>query len=114
MKYSNIDYELVEYEQGDGPDFSKEAWFSEKHNLGFDFPNLPYLIDGDFKLTETQAIHKYLAAKCQPELLGEDVEHKAYIDMLANVIYDLKWAITRPLYDGNRPAAIKVINEKFP
>jgi glutathione S-transferase len=28
------------------------AWFGgDKNKLGFDFPNLPYLINGDFKLT---------------------------------------------------------------
>jgi len=42
---------MVEYEQGDAPDFSKEVWFSIKPTLGFDFPNLPYLTDGDYKLT---------------------------------------------------------------
>jgi glutathione S-transferase len=30
-------------------------------NLGLDFPNLPYLIKGDFKLTESIAIAKYIA-----------------------------------------------------
>lgn len=33
------------------------AWFGgDKQSLGFDFPNLPYLIDGDLKLSETIAI----------------------------------------------------------
>jgi glutathione S-transferase len=35
-----------------------------------DFPNLPYLIDEDYKLTESMAIMKYIAAKWKPELLG--------------------------------------------
>jgi type I restriction enzyme M protein len=30
-----------------------------------DFPNLPYFIDGDFKLSETNAIHEYIADKCR-------------------------------------------------
>jgi len=34
--------------------------------------------------------------------------------MLANVIYDLKMGMMMPLYDGNREASLKVINEKFP
>ena len=35
-----------------------EAWFAtEKEASGLDFPNLPYLIDGDFKITEHKAIN---------------------------------------------------------
>ena len=38
-----------------------EEWFSgDRHKLGFDFPNLPYLMDGDYRLTETNAISKYI------------------------------------------------------
>ena len=34
------------------------------------FPNLPYFIDGDFKMTETIAIHKYIADKSLKEQLS--------------------------------------------
>jgi len=35
----------------------REEWFeNDKKNLNLAFPNLPYLIDGDFKLTESAAI----------------------------------------------------------
>jgi len=35
-----------------------------------EYPNLPYLIDGESKITETAAIHMYIAKKYQPSLLG--------------------------------------------
>eukprot|EP00116_Pleurobrachia_bachei_P006305 sb/3466567/ len=39
-------------------------WFGElKENLDLDFPNLPYLIDGDVRLTESLAIMRYLGRK---------------------------------------------------
>lgn len=42
----------------------KDMWFKEKkHNLGLDFPNLPYMLDGDVKLTQTLAIMRYLGRK---------------------------------------------------
>ena len=65
-----IDYDLDEYEVTDAPEFSKESWTTVKNSLGFDFPNLPYVIDGDTKLTETVAVHRYLADKFAPDLLG--------------------------------------------
>lgn len=39
-----------------------ETWFGsgDKLKLGLDFPNLPYLIKGNFKLTESSAIAKYI------------------------------------------------------
>jgi glutathione S-transferase len=45
LSYSGLEFEEVIYE-------TKEQWFDGvKFNLGLDFPNVPYLIDGDFKLT---------------------------------------------------------------
>ena len=83
LAYSGItDYNMVEYEQGEGPEFSRACWLDVKPTLGFDFPNLPYMIDGDFKLTETAAIHKYLADKYKPALLGENAEQKGQIAMM--------------------------------
>lgn len=38
-------------------------WLADKPNLGLAFPNLPYLIDGDVKLTQSLAIMRYLARK---------------------------------------------------
>ena len=58
------------YTVTDGPEFNKDAWFDVKFTLDLDFPNLPYLMDGDFKITESEAIMKYIAAKWSPELLG--------------------------------------------
>ena len=53
-----------------------EAWTSVKSTIGLDFPNIPYLIDGDTKLTNPYAILKYLAYQYAPELAGETDEGK--------------------------------------
>ncbi len=45
LTYTGQDFEQIQYSKG-------KKWFEDdKKNLGIDFPNLPYLIDGDFKLT---------------------------------------------------------------
>ena len=41
------------------------------------FANLPYLIDGDYKLSETYAVHNYIALKYSPSLVGETPQEKA-------------------------------------
>ena len=54
LSYTDTEFDEVQYENAD-------KWFKEdKVQLGFDFPNIPYLIDGDFKLTESIAVYKYI------------------------------------------------------
>ena len=57
LAYQGVEYEQAWYEQGDAPDFSREPWLAVKPTLGFAFPNLPYFISGDLKLSESLAIH---------------------------------------------------------
>lgn len=44
-------------------DDNAEEWTNDKNTLGLEFPNLPYLIDGKIKLTESMAIMRYLGRK---------------------------------------------------
>lgn len=55
-----------------------------------DFPNLPYLIDEDYKITETVAIMKYVAAKWRPELLGANPLQQGHTEMLQAHVFKLK------------------------
>lgn len=67
-----------------------EKWLKEdKQNLGFDFPNLPYLIDGDFKLTESGAIKRYIVSKSgHEELLGKNAKDRARVDSTIGTLKD--------------------------
>ena len=69
-----------------------EKWFGngDKTKIGFAFPNLPYLINGDFKLTESVAIAKYIIAKSEKkELLGKTPEDQATVDMIISLLDDI-------------------------
>jgi len=44
----------------------------------FVFPNLPHLIDGELKLSETKAIEEYIAHRSgKTELLGKTLKDQA-------------------------------------
>ncbi|MCP6711196.1 hypothetical protein NL489_28010, partial [Klebsiella pneumoniae] len=67
---------------GDAPDYDQSQWLNEKFKLGLDFPNLPYLIDGPNKITQSNAILRYIARK--HNLCGETEEERIRVDILEN------------------------------
>ena len=51
---------------------------------------MPYLIVGDYKLTETSAIAKYIANKSsKKELLGKSEEDQGTVEMILSLLDDL-------------------------
>ena len=99
FKYTNTPFEDVLYVQGDGPEFSRQSWLDVKFTLGLDFPDLPYYIDGDFKITESSAIIRYIADK--NNLLGKDPETRAVAKMLENIIVTWRNKNARTAYNPN-------------
>ncbi|XP_070343107.1 glutathione S-transferase Mu 2 isoform X2 [Equus asinus] len=79
------------------PDYDRSQWLSEKFKLGLDFPNLPYLIDGAHKITQSNAILHYIARK--HNLCGETEEEKIRVDILENEIMDTRMALARLCYN---------------
>lgn len=64
--------------------------------MGFDFPNLPYLIDGDFKITETKAITQYIINRSdKKELLGKNIKDQAIIEEIIGVALDAREPIMK-------------------
>ena len=91
LAYCGVDYEAKTYIRGPPPEFSKAPWTDVRAELNLDFPNLPYLIDGDVKLTESKSIMKYVAKKYDADLLGRNAEEIAKADMMSRVhdsLYD--------------------------
>ena len=77
LVYLDVEFEDVAYTQGDGPNFSNSEWTDVKYELDLDFPNLPYYIDDmeGVRLTESNAIMKYIAAKHRPaSMLGKTAD----------------------------------------
>ncbi|XP_019852502.1 PREDICTED: glutathione S-transferase Mu 3-like isoform X1 [Amphimedon queenslandica] len=63
LKYTGTEFENITYTRAEAPSFSTEEWTSVKHTLGLPFPNIPYLIDRDIKITQSNAILAYLGCK---------------------------------------------------
>ncbi|PVD24750.1 hypothetical protein C0Q70_15235 [Pomacea canaliculata] len=97
LNYVGEDFEDLYYEQGDAPGYSREAWYKVKYTLGFPFPNLPYYIDGDTKITQSNAILRYIAGK--HNLLGQTEEEKLNVDILLEYAMDYRNIIVRLAYN---------------
>jgi glutathione S-transferase len=113
LEYLKVPYTLKQYTYGEAPDHNIDGWLSAKHTLGLPFPNLPYLLDGDVSLTESQAILRYLCAKYQPDLLGKSLLDRATVDMVLGVSADLRKTCAGVMYDkhGDREWLKKYIVE---
>ena len=74
LHYSGVEFENSTYTQG-------ERWFKDdKQNLGLHFPNLPYLVDDGYNISESGAIQRYICSKWKPELLGKNVQDNARLE----------------------------------
>lgn len=90
LKYLEVDFEDKRIPFGDiGPKLL-DPWFSQKYSLGLDFPNLPYYIDEDVKITQSLAILQHIGRKYN--LYGDTLQEKATIDMVQQTVNDLRWA----------------------
>ena len=76
-------------------------WFgNDKLNLGLDFPNLPYLVDGDLKISESEAIERYIIAKSgHKDLLGKNAHDAAKVDEVIGVFGDLRTNLYKLFFD---------------
>uniref|UniRef100_A0A8C0AZS6 Glutathione S-transferase n=1 Tax=Buteo japonicus TaxID=224669 RepID=A0A8C0AZS6_9AVES len=95
--YTETPYEDKLYSCGEAPDYDKSQWINEKEKLGLDFPNLPYFIDGTTKLTQSNAIMRYIARK--HKMCGETEEEILRVDMLENQIMDFRMSLVMVCYN---------------
>ncbi|XP_068121640.1 glutathione S-transferase Mu 5-like [Hyperolius riggenbachi] len=96
LEYTETPYEDKHYVTGEAPDYDKSQWLDVKDMLGLDFPNLPYLIDGDVKLTQSNTILRYIARK--HGLCGETESEKNNVSLLENEAMDIRMDLLRTVY----------------
>ena len=74
---SGVEFEDKMLSCGPAPGFDKSCWFDNKFSLGLDFPNLPYYVDGDVKVTQSNAILRFIARKYDNKMLGTNMTEMA-------------------------------------
>jgi glutathione S-transferase len=68
-----------------------EDWGKDKATLKTDFPNLPYIIDGDVVMSESAALMHYLALKGKREdLLGKNTAQRVEVTTILGVLQDVQ------------------------
>ena len=88
---------------------NKSSWFSkDKGELDLDFPNLPYYIDGDLKLTQSMTIVRHLGRKYH--LYGNTPVESSMIDTLLDFSLDIKQSLIDIAYN---PDFVRFQNFEF-
>lgn len=95
LAYLNLQYNEV------NPTSPAEvAVLAEKHHL--DFPNLPYIVDGDYHLTESLAIPLYIANKAgASEFFGKAGPEQAVHQMLVGVLQDFNQSLYEVFFSAD-------------
>ncbi|ODM91816.1 Glutathione S-transferase [Orchesella cincta] len=96
LRYLNVDFEDKRLPlEAEG----SVAWAELKQSEGLDFPNLPYFIDGDLKLSQSLAILRHISRK--HNLYGDTEKESATLDMIEQYLIDLQKAVWVVYNDKN-------------
>ena len=88
LAHAAADFVEELHKAGGPPDFSKAEWFAVKPTLPLDFPNLPYLYDGDVKISQSVTILRYLGRKYGLESKTE--AEKIRVDLIEQQLIDYR------------------------
>ncbi|XP_054163617.1 glutathione S-transferase-like [Oppia nitens] len=120
LAYTDTKYVDKRYNCGPAPDFDASEWLNDKYKLGLNFPNLPYYIDGDIKITQSLAINRYIARKTKlegqtdEERLRVSLAEQQLVDMnedFSHIAYDPNFETLKVDYLKNLPNTLKLFND---
>ena len=87
----------VRYESGKSFGSPDNEWTDIKDHMDLPFPSLPYLVDGELRLTQSNAILRYIAKRHQ--LCGKDPTEEAMADMVSEIANEYRTTLTRLFYN---------------
>ena len=96
LEYLKLEYEMCLYDI-----HNQSEWFDNKESnlLELDFPNLPYLIEDDLKMSESWAIMRYLAHKNQNQLWPTPGKEEINCEIAAGVVNDFRTKFVLMIYN---------------
>lgn len=99
LVYAGVDFDDVRIDPGDpeAADY-KQSWFAHKQDVGITFANLPYLIDEDVAIPQSNAILRHVCRK--HGLIAETLQASAQNDAILDQLCDFDSVMTRMCY-GN-------------
>ena len=99
LEHTGTKYEDHRLSRGPPPEYDRTSWTELRRTVGLDFPNLPFLIDGDLKITQSNAILRFIARR--HGLLGQTEEERVRVDILSEQLMDLRNGLARLCYNQN-------------
>ena len=104
-----------------GVDFNEKRywnppdWHADKASLPMDHPNLPYLKNGDFWITESKVVPAYICDTWAPELIGSgNPEQRARILQIQEVLVDnYITSLMNFFRTDDRPAVMEIFINNF-
>ncbi|XP_060248888.1 glutathione S-transferase Mu 3 isoform X1 [Meriones unguiculatus] len=118
LEFTDTCYEEKQYTCGEAPDYDRSQWLDVKFKLDLDFPNvggfgqLPYLVDGKNKLTQSNAILRYIARK--HNMCGDTEEEKIRVDIMENQIMDFRMQLVKLCYNSEHESLKPQYLEELP
>ncbi|GFR10616.1 glutathione S-transferase Mu 1 [Trichonephila clavata] len=106
LHYKKVDFEDKRY------NVHIDDWLEDKFNLGLDFPNLPYYIEDDLRITQSKTIIQYLARKYGMD--GKNESQKVRVSLADLELIDLRTALCRLLYSDHYEALKENFIKKIP
>ncbi|CAN7986645.1 unnamed protein product, partial [Ixodes pacificus] len=86
-------------------------WLTEKHHLDLKFPNLPYYIEGDVKLTQSLCILRHLGRK--HNLAAATESETTELDVLEQQARDLCESIREAAFSPVEPHSMRPYEDKL-
>ena len=107
LHITKLNFENITWDTREELQAQKEAVFFNGDKV-HPFPNCPFLIDGDFVLTESSAIPLYICHKAnRPDLLGKNLVDQSRVRQIEGVAFDLLQTIGKHVFDPEKEKKIQ-------